>query len=229
MEMKDIIKRQREILNLTLEEIGNYVGVGKSTVKKWESGNIKNMRRDKIQKLAEILQLSPAYLMGWENKGYGSKLKNLREKNKLSIEDLANKISLPLEDLIKIENNEYVKLSDDNLSNLSKALNISEDEMIKIFMDDLAYRTTTPNVLDPKLANYIIDVYEQISKKPTADKQESDNNCGEHMSISELTFEEKELITKWRKLKRDDQLKIIGAVDIKYEECAAIDDTVKSA
>jgi len=66
MEMKDIIKTRREKLKLTYEEIGKYVGVSKSTVKKWESGDIANMRRDKIQKLAEVLQVSPGYLMGWE-------------------------------------------------------------------------------------------------------------------------------------------------------------------
>ncbi len=46
-------------LGLTLEEVGAYVGVGKSTVKKWESGYIKNIKRDKIALLAEVLKLSP--------------------------------------------------------------------------------------------------------------------------------------------------------------------------
>ena len=64
--MKDIIKIQREKLKLTYEEIGKYVGVSKSTVKKWETGYIANMRRDKIQKLAEILSVTPAYFMGWD-------------------------------------------------------------------------------------------------------------------------------------------------------------------
>ena len=53
------IRQKRTELHLTLEQIGNYVGVSKSTVKKWESGNIKNMRRDKILLLSEILQVSP--------------------------------------------------------------------------------------------------------------------------------------------------------------------------
>lgn len=55
----------RNLLNLTLEAVGQYVGVGKSTVRKWENGTIKNMRRDKIKKLSEILQVSPGYIMGW--------------------------------------------------------------------------------------------------------------------------------------------------------------------
>ncbi len=53
------IKKRREKLGLTLEEVGRFVGVSKGTVAKWESGFIKNMRRDKIIKLAEILHTSP--------------------------------------------------------------------------------------------------------------------------------------------------------------------------
>ncbi len=66
MELKDKIRNRRLALGLTLEEVGEMVGVGKSTVRKWETGDIANMRRDKIAKLAEALQTTPAYLMGWE-------------------------------------------------------------------------------------------------------------------------------------------------------------------
>ena len=51
------LKAQRESLKLTLEDVGNYVGVGKSTVRKWENGMINNMGRDKILKYAKILQI----------------------------------------------------------------------------------------------------------------------------------------------------------------------------
>ena len=63
--MGDRIKRLRSENNMTLEELGNKVGVGKSTVRKWENGIIANMRRDKIAKLATALGVTPAYLMGW--------------------------------------------------------------------------------------------------------------------------------------------------------------------
>jgi len=58
-----IIKNRRGELGLTLEQVGKAVGVGKSTVKKWESGFIANMRRDKIAKLAEVLQIDPFVLI----------------------------------------------------------------------------------------------------------------------------------------------------------------------
>lgn len=54
---------RRQALGLTLEEVGKAVGVGKSTVRKWEKGMIKNMGRDKIAKLANVLQMSPVELV----------------------------------------------------------------------------------------------------------------------------------------------------------------------
>ncbi len=66
MEIKDIIKNRRLQLGLTLEEVGNAVGVSKTTVQRWESGNISNLRRDKIAKLAKVLDLNPVTLVGIE-------------------------------------------------------------------------------------------------------------------------------------------------------------------
>ena len=68
MSFGERIKTLRLELGLTLEEVGQIVGVGKSTVRKWESGEIANMRRDKIALLAKALHVDPATLMGWENK-----------------------------------------------------------------------------------------------------------------------------------------------------------------
>lgn len=64
--MNELIKNRRKQLGITLEEIGDYVGVSKTTVQRWESGNISNMRRDRIQKLAQILKLDPQQLIGGE-------------------------------------------------------------------------------------------------------------------------------------------------------------------
>ena len=58
-----MIKERRQELGLTLEDVGKAVGVGKSTVRKWESGQIKAMKRDKISALAAVLHLSPVYFI----------------------------------------------------------------------------------------------------------------------------------------------------------------------
>ena len=60
----DRIKAKRLERGYTLEELGERVGVGKSTVRKWESGMIANMRQDKIAKLAEALGVSINFILG---------------------------------------------------------------------------------------------------------------------------------------------------------------------
>lgn len=65
-DIKDIIKSRRTDLGLTLEDVARKVGVSSATISRWESGDIKNMRRDKISKLSSALQIDPAVLMGWE-------------------------------------------------------------------------------------------------------------------------------------------------------------------
>lgn len=64
MDLGNKIKNRRQELGLTLEEVGKIVGVSKSTVMKWETGYIENMRRDKIALLAKALKVSPLWIMG---------------------------------------------------------------------------------------------------------------------------------------------------------------------
>ncbi len=64
--MKNELRQKREELNLTLQDVADYVGVSAGTVSRWETGNINNMKRDKIAKLSEILKLNPSVITGWE-------------------------------------------------------------------------------------------------------------------------------------------------------------------
>lgn len=61
----DRIHFLRNNLQLTLQDLGDKVGVGASTVRKWEKGLIQSIRADKVQKLAAALNTSVDYLMGW--------------------------------------------------------------------------------------------------------------------------------------------------------------------
>ena len=55
MELGEKIHSLRISHGMTLEELGNKVGVGKSTVRKWETGMITSIRSDKIEKIAAAL------------------------------------------------------------------------------------------------------------------------------------------------------------------------------
>lgn len=63
MTVNELIKKRRIELGLTLEDVASHVGVGKGTVQKWETGFIKNMRRDKMALLAEVLKIPPTALL----------------------------------------------------------------------------------------------------------------------------------------------------------------------
>lgn len=67
MEIKNILKNRRLELKLTLEDVSNIVGVSPATVSRWESGDIANMRRDRIALYSKALHISPAVIMGWDD------------------------------------------------------------------------------------------------------------------------------------------------------------------
>lgn len=129
--MKPDIKSRRKELNLTLEQVGDLVGVGKSTVRKWETGDIENMKRDKIVKLAKALRVSPSYIMGIEDEQ--PQLETLPVK-KIPV---VSKVSagLPIyseENLI-----DYIYFATNKLNSDKEefGLKVSGDSMDKIFQD----------------------------------------------------------------------------------------------
>lgn len=66
MEIGEVIRYYRQRRGLTLEEVGNACDVSKGTVLRWETGEIRNIRRDKIAKLSMILNISPITLIDCE-------------------------------------------------------------------------------------------------------------------------------------------------------------------
>ena len=59
-----MIKYYRKKLGLTQEELGNYVGVQKSAIAKYENGRIENLKRSTIEKLSELFGILPSELLG---------------------------------------------------------------------------------------------------------------------------------------------------------------------
>ena len=67
MEIREKLKQRRLELNLTMADVAKAVGVSEATVSRWESGNIADMRHSRIVALANVLQISPSVIMGWED------------------------------------------------------------------------------------------------------------------------------------------------------------------
>lgn len=71
------IKKKRLEKNVTLEELGKKADVNKATIQRYESGKITNIPSDRIERISEALNVSPAYLMGWEDENSDPILENI--------------------------------------------------------------------------------------------------------------------------------------------------------
>ena len=60
------IHQRRKACGYTLEKLGELCGVQSSAVSKWEHGNVVNIKRDTVFKLAKALNSTPTYLMCWD-------------------------------------------------------------------------------------------------------------------------------------------------------------------
>ena len=62
-----LIHDRRIELGMTMKELGEKCDVSEATISRYESGNIKNMRRDVVAALAKALQINPKVLMDWHD------------------------------------------------------------------------------------------------------------------------------------------------------------------
>lgn len=64
----DRIRQVRQEQDVTQQELADYIGVSKQAVYKYENNIVTNIPTDKVDAIAKRLKVSPAYLMGWEEK-----------------------------------------------------------------------------------------------------------------------------------------------------------------
>ncbi len=94
IKLGNFIKGKREYLNITQQEVADYVGVSKSAVSRWESGDIGNMGIDKVPKLSEILEISPIELINMDKRHSTERIPN--KSNTKSIPLLGGKLQQEL-------------------------------------------------------------------------------------------------------------------------------------
>lgn len=66
----DRIKQRRLELGLSVDEVATKLGKNRATVYRYESNDIENLPVGTLEPLAEILDTTPAYLMGWNSDDY---------------------------------------------------------------------------------------------------------------------------------------------------------------
>ena len=70
MRIGDRIKNRRIDLGLTVDEIAAALGKNRATVYRYESNAIENFPTTVLEPLADVLETTPAYLMGWTEDPY---------------------------------------------------------------------------------------------------------------------------------------------------------------
>lgn len=102
------IKERRKELGMTADELGFKLGKNRSTIYRYENGDIEKMPIDFLEPIAEALNTTPEYLTGW------TKASAEEEKNSKAQGTIAIRL-----------------LKDENFSRVVSLLNELNDEQLK--------------------------------------------------------------------------------------------------
>ncbi len=136
MNMGERIKQLRIANGLTQEELGKYIGVQKSAIRKYEKGEVQNIKRNSIQILSNLFGVSPSYLMCIEDE-------ETKTNNFASTIPLLSNYTDSLTESI---DNFFIKdiNINDNLPEASFALQINNNSMLPLLgIGDIAIITET--------------------------------------------------------------------------------------
>ncbi|NVF11836.1 helix-turn-helix domain-containing protein [Anaerococcus sp. AGMB00486] len=155
----NIIKNLRTERNLTQEEVGKIIGASKQTLHKYENGIITNIPQNKIEALANLFDVSPSYIMGWE-----------KDKTDLSnipgVIPVKKIIKIPIlghiqcgKPVMSVENYEGYFPADPEIINSDFCLYADGDSMIDVGINegDLVFFKQTPQVENGTIAAVFVN------------------------------------------------------------------------
>ncbi|WP_282798620.1 helix-turn-helix domain-containing protein [Lactococcus lactis] len=116
--MENLLKNKRLEKKMTLEQVGEIVGVGKSTVRKWENGMIENMGRDKIVALSKALDISPLDILGIPK----DEEEKFNSAQKSQLDDLFDKLDEPRQE--NVINFTKIQLAEQNNDTSKSAISL---------------------------------------------------------------------------------------------------------
>ncbi|MBQ5345051.1 MAG: helix-turn-helix domain-containing protein [Acidaminococcaceae bacterium] len=139
-----------------MKELGEKVGVAEGTISRWESGEIKNMRRDKIKALAKALQISPKLLMDWNEEDDLPPYDNIIPIRKRSFPVIG---TIAAGTPIDAEQNIETYVPEDEDLDADYALRVKGDSMIGAGIDDgdIVFIREQPDVENGEMAAVYVD------------------------------------------------------------------------
>ena len=154
------IRMLRLAAKLTQEELANAAGTTKQTIHKYETGIISNIPASKIKFMADKLNTTPAYLMGWHE----SNDLPIEKIEQLGIKPIKTKKFRMLGEIacgepiyINQDYETYVEASED--INADFCITARGDSMInaRIFDGDVVFIREQPDVENGEIAAVVIE------------------------------------------------------------------------
>ena len=145
-----IIKKARLAKGLTQEELGLLLGVEKSAVAKYENGKIVNLKKSTLQKLADILEISPSDLIVGNDgsdieskplcntKAIGQRIRNRRKELHISADELGATLGKDRATIYRYENGFIENMPLSILEPVAQALGVSINYLLGANMDSTA-------------------------------------------------------------------------------------------
>jgi len=75
------IKSRRKELHISAEELADKLHKNRSTIYRYEKGDIENLPLEILEPIAKALDTTPIFLMGWDNEQIEANSKIIEEKN----------------------------------------------------------------------------------------------------------------------------------------------------
>ena len=132
MKVGELLKKLRIEKDLSLDDVAKQLGLARQTLYKYETGLITNVPLTRIEELAKIYNVTPGYIMGWEDSvevlGYADIsyqypfIESIAAGSPLTIEAIVNAptITLPNYLLGKYANNKNIMIMKVNGSSMDR-------------------------------------------------------------------------------------------------------------
>lgn len=153
------MKDRRKAIGLSAERLAEMLGVSPATIYRYENGDIEKVPGDRLGPIANALQTTPAYLMGWESetpefKSLPANIIPMPETRKIP---LLGSIACGTPILAEENIEEYISIRKDLAGDF--ALICKGDSMInaRIFDGDIVYVRQQETVENGEIAAVLID------------------------------------------------------------------------
>ena len=104
------IKQRREQLNLTQEELGTHLSLNKSTINRYESGEVQKIKIPILHALAEFLDVDPNWL-ALKTNDMGSFPKSIDEKSTPDSEDAFSQKDIEFLKKVNLLNPDFMRIA----------------------------------------------------------------------------------------------------------------------